>query len=72
MNPQIASDRILRWLAVVLGVFSFAVVLAAHHITDGDLWNKLAIGAHVWKWGTVPVCDTFAFTPVLPRYIEHE
>ena len=22
--------------------------------------------------GTVPVHDTFAFTPVLPRYIEHE
>ena len=62
----------MRWLAVVLGIFSFAVVLATHHITDGDLWNKLAIGAHVWKFGTVPVHDTFAFTPVLPRYIEHE
>jgi MFS family permease len=72
MNPQITPDRILRPLAVVLGVFSFAVVLAAHHITDGDLWNKLAIGAHVWKCGTVPVRDTFAFTPVLPHYVEHE
>ena len=62
----------MRRLAVVLGIFSFGVVLAAHNITDGDLWNKLAIGAHVWKFGTVPVHDTFAFTPVLPRYIEHE
>ncbi len=62
----------MRRLAVVLGIFSFGVVLAAHNITDGDLWNKLAIGAHVWKYGTVPVHDTFAFTPVLPHYVEHE
>ena len=62
----------MRRLVMVLGVLSFAVVLAAHNITDGDLWNKLAIGAHVWKFGTVPVRDTFAFTPVLPRYVEHE
>jgi hypothetical protein len=72
MNSQTAPDRIMRRLAAVLGIFSFGVVLAAHNITDGDLWNKLAIGAHVWKYGTVPVHDTFAFTPVLPRYIEHE
>jgi hypothetical protein len=72
MNSQAAPDWIMRRLAVVLGIFSFGVVLAAHHITDGDLWNKLAIGAHVWKFGTVPAHDTFAFTPVLPRYIEHE
>ena len=72
VKSQTAPDRFMRRLAVVLGIFSFGVVLAAHHITDGDLWNKLAIGAHVWKFGTVPERDTFAFTPVLPRYIEHE
>ena len=72
MNSRTAPDRIMRGLAVVLGFFSFGVVLAAHNITDGDLWNKLAIGAHVWKYGTLPMHDTFAFTPVLPRYIEHE
>ena len=72
MNPQNAPERTLRRLAIVLGIFSFGAVLAAHNITDGDLWNKLAIGAHVWKFGTVPEHDTFAFTPVLPRYIEHE
>jgi hypothetical protein len=62
----------MRWLAVVLGIFSFGVILAAHNISDGDLWGKLAIGAHVWKYGTVPVRDMFAFTPVLPTYVEHE
>ena len=71
-NSQNAPDRILRRLTIVLGIFSFGVVLAAHNITDADLWNKLAIGAHVWKYGTVPLRDTFAFTPVLPRYVEHE
>ena len=71
-NSQNAPDRILCRLTILLGMFSFGVVLAAHNITDADLWNKLAIGAHVWKYGTVPLRDTFAFTPVLPRYIEHE
>jgi hypothetical protein len=72
MNPSSAPEATLRRLAILLGIFSFAVVLAAHNIADGDLWGKLAIGAHVWKYGTVPAHDIFAFTPVLPAYIEHE
>ena len=63
---------LIRRVTIFLGVVSFLVVLLASNIADGDLWGKLAIGAHVWKYGTVPVHDTFAFTPVLPRYIEHE
>jgi hypothetical protein len=62
----------MRGLAFALGVLSFAVVLAAHHITDGDLWAKLALGAHVWLRGGLPRHDTFAFTPTLPEYIDHE
>lgn len=57
---------------MLLGVFAFATALAAHHVADGDLWGKLAIGAHFWRFGTVPDHDLFAFTPVLPHYIEHE
>ncbi|HXR04112.1 MAG TPA: hypothetical protein VN836_05325 [Verrucomicrobiae bacterium] len=72
LNSPNEPDRVMCRLAVVLGIFSFGILLAAHNITDGDLWNKLAIGAHVWKFGTVPAHDLFAFTPVLPRYIEHE
>jgi hypothetical protein len=72
MPAAAAVEIFMRWLAVVLGVFSFGVILAVHNISDGDLWNKLAIGAHVWRFGTVPVRDMFAFTPVLPTYIEHE
>ena len=62
----------MRSLAMLLGAFSFAAILAAHHFADADLWGKLAIGAHVWHFGTVPDHDTLAFTPVLPHYIEHE
>jgi hypothetical protein len=72
MAPSPKADVTWSWLAVLLGVFAFAVVLAAHHITDGDLWGKLAIGAYFWHFGTVPDHDLFAFTPVLPQYIEHE
>ena len=72
MNPPSSPETALRRLAMMLGIISFAVILAAHNISDSDLWGKLAIGAHVWRFGTVPDHDTFAFTPVLPHYIEHE
>jgi len=55
-----------------LGCLSFAIILASHHVADGDLWAKLAIGAHVWLQGGVPLHDQFAFTPTLPTYIDHE
>jgi hypothetical protein len=59
-------------LTVALGIWSFSVTLASHHITDADLWAKLALGAHVWKFGSLPHHDFFAFTPVLPEYVDHE
>jgi hypothetical protein len=59
-------------LTIVLGVLSFIAVLTAFNITDGDLWAKLALGAHVLLHGTVFTRDIFAFTPVLPEYIDHE
>ena len=59
-------------LAVFLAIFSFLAVLASHHITDADVWAKLAIGAHIWKYGAPPHRDFFAFTPVLREYVDHE
>ncbi|HUJ72720.1 MAG TPA: hypothetical protein VLZ30_10775 [Verrucomicrobiae bacterium] len=64
-----------RWFvagSLVLGVFAFSVVLAYHRIVDGDLWARLAAGAHVWKTGAVMRHDAFAFTPTLPERIDHE
>jgi hypothetical protein len=52
--------------------FSFLVLLSMYHIADGDLWAKLSLGASVWLKHTIPLQDTLAFTPVLPKYIDHE
>ncbi|MGH7969319.1 MAG: hypothetical protein ACREIC_11390, partial [Limisphaerales bacterium] len=65
-------EPLVLGLAAVCGVLSFSILLCAHNIADGDLWAKLALGAHVWKYGTVPLHDVFAFTPVLPEYVDHE
>jgi hypothetical protein len=72
---QSAPDSTSRFLILatfVLGVISFGVVLLFHNIADGDLWAKLALGAAVWKDGQLPMHDVFAFTPVLPVYVDHE
>jgi hypothetical protein len=66
------KPRFVLGLTVLLGVFAFAVVLAFHNITEGDLWAKLAIGSSVWNTGHVLQHDVYAFTPTLPKYIDHE
>jgi hypothetical protein len=70
--PNMKTTSRLLILAAFLGVFSLGVLLASSHVADGDLWAKLALGAHVWRYGTVLHHDVFAFTPVLPEYIDHE
>ena len=73
MNPEkSAPSKWLFPLSAALGIFSFLVLLSAAHVADGDLWAKLALGASVWLRGEVPHHDIFAFTPVLPQYIDHE
>jgi len=67
-----SQSRFVQGLIVLLGVFAFAVVLAFHNITDGDLWAKLAIGSSLWNAGHLPRHDVYAFTPTLPQYIDHE
>jgi hypothetical protein len=65
------QSRFVQGLIVLLGVFALAVVLAFHNITEGDLWAKLAIGSSFWH-GHLLRHDVFAFTPTLPKYIDHE
>lgn len=67
-----SRTRYRQGLIFLLGVFSFATVLAFHNITDGDLWGKLAIGASLWQTGHLLRHDVFAFTATLPKYIDHE
>jgi hypothetical protein len=65
-------EQVLLPLTAMLGVLSFGSLLCSGRITEGDLWAKLALGAHVWKFGSLPQHDSFAFTPVLPDYVDHE
>ena len=67
-----SQSRFVQGLIVLLGAFAFAVILAFHNIADGDLWAKLAIGSWLWNTGHLLRHDVFAFTPTLPKYIDHE
>jgi hypothetical protein len=67
-----SQSRFVQRLTVLLGLFSLAVVLAFHNITEGDLWAKLAIGSSLWQTGHLLRHDVYAFTPTLPQYIDHE
>jgi len=67
-----APSSSLRWCVVLLGSISFAVLLAAHNIADGDMWARLAVGAEVWLRGALPERDHYAFTPTHPYYVDHE
>ena len=73
MTPQPTDrSRLFLFGSLLLGVFTFGVVLLFHNLADGDLWAKLALGAAVWNQGHLPTADVFAFTPVLPVYVDHE
>lgn len=72
MNTDFSRDKYAFSIAAFLGIFSFAILLAYHNIADGDLWARLAQGASIWNTGHLIHKDVFAFTPVLPQYIDHE
>ena len=67
-----STSRLFVVMALALGIISFSIVLLFHNIADGDVWAKLVLGAAVWRDGRLPMHDLFAFTPVLPRYVDHE
>jgi hypothetical protein len=68
------ETRLSSWqlIAAVLAALAFATILVWHNIADGDLWSRLAAGASVHFTGHVWARDVFAFTPALPRWIDHE
>ncbi len=65
-------DKFIVFVVLVLGLFSYTVLLTYHNIADGDLWARFVQGASVWIRGTLVHEDMFAFTPVLPEYVDHE
>ena len=72
MDRTYKPDKAMLFVTAGLGVFSFALLLAYHNIADGDLWARLAQGASIWMRGHLIHEDMFAFTKVLPYYIDHE
>ena len=71
-SALISNERLTVLAAIALGVFSLVVVFSYHNIADGDLWARFAQGASIWKAGHLIQKDIFAFTPVLPEYVDHE
>lgn len=73
-DPKTLPPPLLTGLlaAFLLGVFDFTIFLLWHNVADGDLWARLAVGAAVHHTGHPWLHDIFAFTPVLPLWIDHE
>ena len=65
-------EKFLAGLTAIIGFLAFAVVLAYFRVVDGDLWARLAVGAAFFRRHAVWDHDVFAFTPTLPRWIDHE
>jgi hypothetical protein len=72
MDKDSLFNNTILFTSAILGVFSFIIFLSCHNIADGDLWARLAQGASIWNTGHLIHKDVFAFTPVLPQYIDHE
>ncbi|MCH8333367.1 hypothetical protein IIC65_05490 [Candidatus Sumerlaeota bacterium] len=65
-------DRTLLILCFTLGFFALNGILTFNNVADGDLWARMAAGAAFWTQHRVMPSDVFAFTPTLPRWIDHE
>jgi hypothetical protein len=73
MQSESASkERVLLAILALLGVTVWLIVLTRINIADGDLWAKMALGAMLLQKGVFLTHDVFAFTPVLPEYVDHE
>jgi hypothetical protein len=73
MRDRISRGESAWWLAIAaIGVAAWVTVLLWAHYADPDLWARLAVGAKVWHTGSVWRHDVFAFTPVLPFWVDHE
>lgn len=71
-NRTSRGESAIWAITAAIGLGAWWIVLAWGHYADLDLWARLAVGAKVWHTGTVWSRDVFAFTPVLPRWVDHE
>jgi hypothetical protein len=71
-NGLAAKERFALAFLAILGGIVWLIVLGRINIADGDLWAKMALGAMLMEKGVLLTHDVFAFTPVLPVYVDHE
>ncbi len=71
-NGLVAKERFALAFLATLGAMVWLIVLGRINIADGDLWAKMALGAILLEKGVLLTHDIFAFTPVLPEYVDHE
>jgi hypothetical protein len=67
-----ARERLALAILAMLGALVWLIALTHINIADGDLWAKMSLGAMLLQKGVFLIRDIFAFTPVLPRYVDHE
>ena len=71
-NGLVAKEGFALAFLATLGGIVWLIVLGRINIADGDLWAKMALGAMLLQKGVLLTQDIFAFTPVLPEYVDHE
>ncbi len=58
-----------RLLVIILFISIFA--MAAHEVTNTDLWWHLATGKYIWETRNIPRQDIFSHTALGHRWINH-
>ena len=71
------ADRLISVISKPLLIWCVAALVIGYRLTalaspDPDLFARIAMGRLVVSQNTVPLIDPFAFTPVLPKWIDHE
>ncbi len=72
--PQAPSPAFDRRLFLVMSLVWFAqfVCLTADPVVNNDLWHQMALIRESRAQGSLLTADPYAFTPTLPRFIQHE
>ena len=68
---MVRPKSIAFYSGLCLVLFAF-MVKASGNIADLDLWHEMALAREAWQIGHIPLHDSFAYTPTLPRIVQHE
>jgi hypothetical protein len=63
--------RLLRWAAYA-GCAAFFFQFIAYNFVDIDIWHQMALIRESLAAGYLLKTDLYAYTPTLPRWIDHE